>query len=242
VHLDHAGGAGVMMQAFANAELVIHPRGARHMINPEQLVSATRAVYGDEVFDQLYGEIPPIDEQRVVTADDGFRFSLGQREFLTIDTPGHAFHHFCVYDAKSRGVFSGDTFGLSYPQIRHNGERFILPTTTPTHFAPDLLRQSVQRIMDLAPERIYLTHFGLLPDPASHVAQYLRGIDQLVEITRSVQPGHDEDAVGQLQTAIGQWLHDEFALEQEVIDGALANDIRLNSQGLAHWYQRQANN
>jgi len=239
VHLDHAGGAGVMMKAFENAELVIHPRGARHMIDPEQLVLATRAVYGDEVFDRLYGEIPPIDENRVITADDGYRFKLGQRELLILDTPGHAFHHFCVYDEKSRGVFSGDTFGLSYPQIKHHGERFILPTTTPTHFAPELLRQSVQRIMDLAPEHIYLTHFGLLPDPASHVEQYLRGIDRLVEITQSVEPTNDENGLNELQGAVSQWLRDEFDLGQAVIDGALANDIRLNSQGLAHWYQRQ---
>ena len=115
VHLDHAGGAGAMMQAFPHAQLIIHPRGARHMINPEQLVNASKAVYGEETFTRLYGEIPPIDENRVIAAEHESTFHLGERELLIVDTPGHAYHHFCVVDLTSRGIFSGDTFGLSYP-------------------------------------------------------------------------------------------------------------------------------
>ena len=65
VHLDHAGGAGVMMQAFPNAQLVIHPRGARHMIDPAKLVAASIAVYGEQTFHQLYGEIPAIEASPV---------------------------------------------------------------------------------------------------------------------------------------------------------------------------------
>jgi glyoxylase-like metal-dependent hydrolase (beta-lactamase superfamily II) len=239
VHLDHAGGAGRMMQTFPNARLVIHPRGARHMIDPTQLVTATRAVYGDDVFDRLYGEIPPIDENRVLAAADGFRFTLGERDFLVLDTPGHAFHHFCVFDRKSQGVFSGDTFGLSYPELLIDGSRFIIPTTTPSHFSPELLLESIDRIMALAPQRIYLTHFGELPAPQTHVEQYRRGIQAFVELTQSVKPGNDEAGISQLGMALGAWLQDQFKLDERLITGKLANDIRLNSQGLAHWYQRQ---
>ena len=35
VHLDHAGGAGLLMKMCPNARLAVHPRGVRHMVNPE---------------------------------------------------------------------------------------------------------------------------------------------------------------------------------------------------------------
>ena len=46
VHLDHAGGAGELMAHLPNARLVVHPRGARHMIDPTQLWAGASAVYG----------------------------------------------------------------------------------------------------------------------------------------------------------------------------------------------------
>ncbi len=238
VHLDHAGGAGVMMQAFPQAELIIHPRGARHMIDPSRLVDATRAVYGDEAFERLYGQIPPINPERVIQAEDGFEFFLGDRRFVVMDTPGHAFHHFCVLDTQSRGVFSGDTFGLSYPNLLHNGRRFVIATTTPTHFHPESLLQSIDKIMLQQPQKMYLTHFGELPAPASHVDEYKRGLTAFVEMTESIAPD-SADQLDELIAAMGKYLMQQFDLDQTVINGQLAMDIKLNSQGLAHWFNHR---
>ena len=127
VHLDHAGGASAMMQQFPEASLVIHPRGARHMIDPRRLVEGTVAVYGQAAFDRLYGRIEPIDEARIIIAADLDRHALGGRELLFIDTPGHAYHHFCLYDETSRGIFTGDTFGISYAGMK-NLPAGLLPT------------------------------------------------------------------------------------------------------------------
>ena len=238
VHLDHAGGAGVMMREFPQAQLVIHPRGARHMINPEKLISATRAVYGDDVFDRLYGEIPAIDEQRVIRAEHLSSFKLAQREFIIIDTPGHAYHHFCVVDPASSGIFTGDTFGLSYPELLYRGHRFIIPTSTPSHFDPAALHQSIDLMMSYHPDRMYLTHFGILPDPASLVDHYHSMLDKYVDLTLTVKPD-SEQGQKSLVNALGQLLADEFELSEETISAKLAMDIQLNCQGLAHWYQHR---
>src|SRR6478736_7969597 len=48
IHLDHAGGAGLLMQQLPNAMLTVHPRGAVHMIDPGKLEASTVAVYGAE--------------------------------------------------------------------------------------------------------------------------------------------------------------------------------------------------
>ncbi len=236
VHLDHAGGAGVMMREFPQAQLIIHPRGARHMIDPEKLVAATRIVYGDEVFDKLYGEIPPIATERVISADHLYSFKLDDREFIIIDTPGHAYHHFCVVDPASAGIFTGDTFGLSYPGLLNKGKRFIMPTTTPSHFDPEALHQSIDLIMSYKPDRMYLTHFNLLPDPASLVDHYHTMIDKYVDITTAIKPDSDERTALLIQT-MGDLYAEEYGLDSETITGQLAMDIKLNCQGLAHWYQ-----
>ena len=164
VHLDHAGGAGALMQEFSNAELIVHPQGARHLIDPQRLVESTRQVYGNEKFTKLYGEIVPVDANRVVTPDDDEKINLNGRQLVIAHTAGHARHHFCIYDEVSNGWFTGDTFGLSYPDIACNSKHYLLPTTTPVQFEPEAWEISIQRLLNTKPQRMYLTHFNMVED------------------------------------------------------------------------------
>ena len=109
VHLDHAGGAGKLMAVCKHAQMVIHPFGSRHMIDPSKLIAGAQAVYGEQGLRDSVGEIIAVDEQRVIEAADMFRFTVGSRELQIVDTPGHARHHFCVWDEMSKGFFTGDT-------------------------------------------------------------------------------------------------------------------------------------
>ena len=238
VHLDHAGGAGVMMRACPNASLVVHPRGARHMIDPARLIEGTIAVYGEDKFHRLYGEIPGIPAERVIKANDGDTFQLGQRALQIIDAPGHAYHHYCVYDEVSQGIFSGDNFGVSYPNLVHDGKRVVIPTTTPVHFDPEALQITVTHLMDFKPQRIYLAHFNMLPNPASVVNQYKLWIDLFVHMTEMSRPD-DDVGVGRLIDAIGEALQEEFDFSPVLINTQLRNDIQLNAEGLAVWYRNR---
>ena len=145
VHLDHAGGAGAMMQAFPEATLLVHPRGARHLIDPAKLIAGSIAVYGEALFADLYGDIVPVATERVVEVQDGDTFAVGGRELLFRHTPGHADHHFCVWDEHSRGWFTGDMFGICYKEFRMPGGNFCMLSTTPTQFRPDAMRESLRR-------------------------------------------------------------------------------------------------
>ena len=117
VHLDHAGGAGALMRHLPNARLVAHPRAAPHMVDPARLAAGATAVYGEAEFARHYGELVPVPSGRVVVAADGHEVDLAGRALRCIDTPGHARHHQCVWDARSRSWFTGDTFGLSYREL-----------------------------------------------------------------------------------------------------------------------------
>ena len=147
IHLDHAGGAGELMRRLPNARCVIHPRGAPHMIDPERLIAGTVAVYGSARTREMYGDIVPIDEARVVVAEDEDSFDLNGRTLQTLHTEGHARHHYVLHDAQSRGVFTGDSFGISYRELDTVNGEFIFPTTTPASFDPDEAHKSVDRIM-----------------------------------------------------------------------------------------------
>src|SRR5205814_2309862 len=116
VHLDHAGGAGRLMQELPNAVAVLHPRGAPHMIDPSRLIEGSRAVYGERL-EQLYGQLLPIPAARVRVVEDGERVRRGRRALELIHRPGHALPHYAVVDPAHASIFAGDTFGISYRSL-----------------------------------------------------------------------------------------------------------------------------
>ena len=235
VHLDHAGGASAMMREFGEASLIIHPRGARHMADPGKLIDGTVAVYGREKFDRLYGRIEPIDEARIRVAEDLQCFSLNSRELLFLDTPGHARHHFCIYDEASSGVFTGDTFGLSY-DVMKDLPRGLVPTTPPTQFDPSALHESIARIIAYRPQRLFLTHYGEFDHPEAQVPSFDRWIDTYVEICERLQPD-DESAERQLESELNRAVLAEFEARRDEVARVLKMDLHLNAQGLAYWWR-----
>ncbi len=237
IHLDHAGGAGHMMAEFKQATLVVHPRGARHLIDPKKLIEGSTQVYGEARFKQLYGEIKPVDENRVLIANDLDSICLGNRELLFIDTPGHARHHFCIVDQQSNGIFTGDTFGIAYPALKsiHRG---LIPTTSPVQFDPIALSLSIDKLLTYQPKTMYLTHFGELQDPKRHGPSLKQWIDQFVDLCKRIAP---DDAASEqaLHQALLQLVLDETSDDssRQEIAGLLDIDLKLNAQGLAQWWQ-----
>ena len=242
VHLDHAGGAGALMQALPNAKAVLHPRGAPHLIEPGKLIAGTRVVYGDALFERLYGNIIPIPAERVITSQDGDRIELAGRRFELIHTPGHALHHQCIVDLDHSAVFTGDTFGLSYREFDTPQGAFIVPTTTPTQFDPDQLAASIDRIAGFRPAAAYLMHYSRVTDIPKLADDLKAQIRQLVQIARrNADLPNPKGAIvkemGELWRSLAR--QHGVQLPDERIDALLADDADLNSQGLVVWLERQ---
>jgi glyoxylase-like metal-dependent hydrolase (beta-lactamase superfamily II) len=243
VHLDHAGGAGALMQQLPNARCIVHPRGARHLAEPEKLIAGTIAVYGEAEYARLYGEIVPIPRERIVESKDGAHFTLGGDDFELIDTPGHALHHYSIVDHASRSIFSGDTFGVSYRVFDTERGAFIFPATTPTHFDPDQLHASIDRLMNYRPERIFLTHYSRVTDLDRLASDLHAGIDRYVDIARGCSGR--ENRIDCMKSQMHAWLCARLEahgckLDTATRDRWLAMDIDLNAQGLAVWLDRIA--
>ncbi|WOB07050.1 MBL fold metallo-hydrolase [Piscinibacter gummiphilus] len=238
VHLDHAGGAGALMQALPNARLLVHPRGERHMVDPSALIAGASEVYGADEVARAYGTIAPIPKERVVVSHDGMAVQLAGRTLTLLDTPGHAKHHHCIWDERSKSFFTGDTFGLSYREFDTAQGPWLLPTTTPVHFDPPALKASVQRLLSYRPESMYLTHYGRVQGVAALGATLLEQIDELVQLALPMRDAADRHA-GLKQALSGTYLkrvraHGCTLPDTEVLH-LLENDIELNAQGIGVW-------
>ncbi len=242
VHLDHAGGAGQLMQLLPRAQLVVHPRGARHMIDPSRLEAGARAVYGDH-FDASFGSLLPVPAERVVESTDGGTFALGGREFVLLHTEGHARHHYCVHDPGSGSLFSGDSFGVCYPDMETPQGPFIFPPTTPVQFDPPAWIESLGRLRRLLPRRVCLTHFGAVTGVDALAEQLAAWIGEFAALARECAASEaPQDCI---RERVGAALRAAAAGEgrtyqDEEWEQLMGMDLTLNAQGLAHWLEQGA--
>jgi glyoxylase-like metal-dependent hydrolase (beta-lactamase superfamily II) len=240
VHLDHAGGAGEIMRQLPGARLAVHPRGAPHMINPARLVASASSVYGAEEVRRTYGELVPVAPERVLEVRDETVLDLGGRPLRCLDTPGHARHHYSVWDARSRSFFPGDTFGLSYREFDTAKGAFILPTTTPIQFDPVALKGSIARMLLFRPQAMFLTHYSRVTDVERLGRDLFELIDAMVAIARSLRTVADRHE--RLKEALAALYFERVeahgcTLSRESIRELLASDIELNAQGLEIWLE-----
>jgi hypothetical protein len=238
VHLDHAGGAFALLEACPRAMIVAHPRAARHLIDPEKLVTSAKKVYGEKVFAELYGDIRPVPEERVRILEDGEEIPFHGSRLRCIHTRGHANHHFCLVDPVLEGIFTGDSFGLAYPRLQRNG-LFIFLSTSPTDFDPKAAMETLDVIINSGSRRAFLTHFGELRDLS-------RARCQLNELLKFSEKLYDEAVTGKEEFAP---LRNRFEAElrtnfEKLASRAgltltsedwemLATDLRLNADGIA---------
>ena len=245
VHLDHAGGAGALMAACPNAQLVAHPKAAPHLIDPAKLTAGATAVYGEEAFARDFGAMTPIPEARVAVANDGESFDLAGRTLTFVDTPGHANHHGCIFDAGSAGMFTGDTFGISYRAFDTHAGPWLFAPTTPVAFDPDAWQDSLDRMMAYAPKAMFLTHYCRINEPEGLVDGLRRSIRDLAAIALAEEANADAGRQQRIKQEITAHLigdvrrHGCVLAEADILE-LLAVDLELNAQGLEVWLKRRA--
>ncbi|MCK6432107.1 MAG: MBL fold metallo-hydrolase [Burkholderiaceae bacterium] len=243
VHLDHAGGVGLLMQHLNKAAVLVHERGVRHMVDPRALYQGALAVYGAQEMQRSYGELQPIDANRVRATHEGMVVELAGRPLRFADTPGHARHHHCIWDEHTRGWFTGDTFGLSYREYDTADGAWITPTTTPVQFEPDPLRQSIDRLVARDPQCMYLTHYSRVRDIPRLASLLHEQIDALVALAEPLRghPDRHRALCEQLRVFYRAQLSRHGVADVEAGVQALALDTELNAQGLAVWLDRARN-
>ena len=243
VHLDHAGGAGLLMESLPNAKAVLHPRGAPHMIDPARLIKGAQAVYGEEEYFRQYGDIRPIPEDRVIVADDRQDFSFGGRTLTSVYTEGHARHHHCFADPGSGAVFTGDSFGLSYRELDTQNGEFIYPTTTPVHFDPPEAHKAIDTITGFEPRQLFLTHYSRITDIERLAADLHQRIDDFVDLVE--RNANESDRTAKIHADMFDYFIREvrdhgFEGTDDEIREVVGKDVILNTMGLEFWLDHHA--
>ncbi len=242
IHLDHAGGAGNLMSIFANAKVAVHSKGLRHMVNPDRLWKAVIDVYGIEIATKEYGQIIPIPEDRIVVVGEGDTLFLGERAFEFWNAPGHANHHVFILDKKSRSIFTGDTFGVSYREMDSAKGAFAFISSTPSQFDPHAAENSIRRIMESDVSQVYLTHYSQLTNIQYTGNCLLQLVDDYVKIAED--NANTEDVSKNIEKSLIQLLCQRanchgVTVSNKDLNDILAFDVKLNASGLATWLERR---
>ncbi|WP_188456000.1 MBL fold metallo-hydrolase [Virgibacillus oceani] len=240
IHLDHAGGAGLLLRECPNAKVVVHPKGERHLIDPKRLKQGARAVYGDS-FEELFEPVVPIPGEKLLVKGEGDILQIGQAcslEFL--DTPGHAKHHFSIYDPVSNGIFTGDTVGIRYEQLVQDGVDLFLPSTSPNQFDPDAMRTAIDRIQAMNVDRIYYGHFGMtekVEEALRQAAEWLSVFEKEGHQVTAEGKGYDELA-GRMLYRVKEYLRTLLIEDEHPVYVLINLDMQVSALGIVDYLQR----
>lgn len=239
VHLDHSGGTAELAKQCPNATVLCHTNAAPHIINPEKLIAGARMVYGDK-FDGLYGEIEAVGAERVIAQADGDTVALGDRTLTFYDTPGHARHHVSIHDSQTNTLFTGDAFGLMYPQLQGGAKSYMNYVSAPPTFEPAKAKATIQRILAMAPDHIGLTHFGFCTDHEQGAEMLIRNIDAAEQVAQEAAASDLEGEAllkfcdeGVLRYILKELEYCGLDINDALVSQWAVNENQVSSQGCA---------
>ncbi len=234
IHLDHAGATGTLVRENPRVTVLVHERGAKHIIDPTKLLNSAQRLYGDDM-ERLWGRVEPVPEANLRVLSEHDDLTIGDRPIESVYTPGHASHHVSYLDERTGTAFVGDAAG-----IRINQSRIVLPATAPPEIDVDTIERSFDRIAAWNPARLMLTHFGTVEDIAEHGAQMKNRLREwAAHVRRSLdEPGTDEERAARFSESVGSGLRDE-------VDEDLARTyekggpLDLSWYGLARYWRKR---
>jgi glyoxylase-like metal-dependent hydrolase (beta-lactamase superfamily II) len=245
IHLDHAGGAGLLLEHCPNAKIVVHERGARHLANPERLIAGAKAVYGDK-FDALFDPIVPVPEDKLIIKKDKETLSISENCTLTFyDTPGHANHHFSIHHSRVNGMFTGDTAGIFYQDLYKDGIEFYLPSTSPNQFDPEKMLASVKLFENMDLRYIFFSHYGASKNPNEVYKQVRYWLSVFVEEAKQAFEQEEttemqvRETEARLRKRVTQYLEEKNIPSTHPVFKILSLDFSICAMGLIDYLKKQ---
>jgi len=161
IHIDHAGGIGRLLKEMPRAKVVVHKKGGSHLIDPAKLWANSQTALGELA--QQYEPVEPVPANRIIIAQDGMLFNLGEKVLQVMETPGHATHHMSFWDSQEKRLFAGEACGIYFREAD-----FIKPST-PLPFNLEQAVKSLERLIQLSPDSLCYAHFGSINQPLANM-------------------------------------------------------------------------
>lgn len=226
VHIDHAGGAGYLAQKMPWAQVVVHRSGARHLIDPAALIAGTKIAFGED-FEKKFGPILPVPVKQIMEVNDGDEIKLGKRKLKIIYSPGHAVHHFSIYDDKSNGLFCGESLGL--PRVEDD---MVVPVASLPVFDMDAALVSIDRLEKLNPEVLFYSHNGMRKNALKYIQEAREQVKIFGDIVwQGMQAGEDPQQIKErVKKHLGADPHKETSDFNLLVGGYMAHFLKKTKQ------------
>ena len=236
IHLDHAGAVGDLARAFPSATVVVHEKGARHLLDPSKLIESAGRVYGP-LLDELYGRLDPVPADRLIAAGGGFSVDTGPGRLTLVDSPGHAKHHHAVLHEHTGTLMVGDAVGVRLPDLG-----VLRPATPPPDFDLEQAVRSLQRFRALRPERVVLTHYGVVPDATETLMEAEDVLHHWVEVADRTMESSSSSDIAVVAAALANAFGDVPGglTEEQLQKFEVLNGVHSNAAGIVRYLRRRA--
>ena len=235
IHLDHSGAVGTIVREHPQVQVYVHERGAPHMIDPARLLRSAARLYGDRMR-PLWGEVAPVPAANVRALTGGEPVDVAGRRFEVAYTPGHAIHHLSYLDVATGTAFTGDVGGMCVGR-----RRLVVPPTPPPDIDVELWEASVARIRRWHPRWLFITHFGLVDAPESHLDELIARLRRLALRVREslAVEGRDADRLAWFRQAVGADLREHLS---EADAAEIEREVMLDDSwhGLARYWRKRS--
>jgi len=225
IHLDHAGGAGFLVEAMPRAKVYVHEKGFRHLVDPTKLVASARKVLGDEA--AFFGTMRPIPADRLVAVADGMTLDLGKHELLFLDSPGHAPHELTILDRRNRCVYTGDAAGLYFP-----GDEILMPVAPAPAFDLEKNLATFERLLTLEPRALLFSHYGPHHRPKEAIEAMMAMYPAWARVVKERLPEVGEEGV------LKELYDMSCRAAKRYPRSFLERRIRVSITGLANYHER----
>ena len=234
IHLDHSGGVGSIVEKYPHIEVLVHRRGAPHLIDPSRLLASAGRLYAQDM--DIWGDVKPVPESRIRILDGGETLAIVGREVKVEYTPGHASHHASYLDTASRVAFVGDTAG-----IRRGSGTFVMPPTPPPDIDLEAWRTSEHKILAWDPDTLFLTHFGPHAGPRQHFQNMFENMEVWSSIVRRLLADRSRSDDERLERFTEEAYFDLMRRvgEAEAADYTKAGGLNYSYQGLARYWRKK---
>ena len=241
VHLDHAGGAGALALRLPNARVYVHPRGLRHLIDPVKLVAGSRAIYGENMMAKAIGEVVPVPQEKGFEAVDNMELPLANKSIKLLFSPGHAHHHYSVWDPNSGCYFAGDVGGNSYRDMDKDGKHLMFLCSAPVQYDPEAWHSSLDAISQLDPKKMCICHYGVLDNVRQALTDMHRLLDEVNKEALKCKSAMDK------YHSLEKIMWDSFWREYDTLSPPMERlhaelwmkkDVHISTAGLENWISR----
>jgi glyoxylase-like metal-dependent hydrolase (beta-lactamase superfamily II) len=93
-------------------------------MDPARLLKSASRVFGSNI-EEFWGAFKPVPAGNLSILNGGEEITIGERQFETLYTPGHAIHHVSYFEMDSKVAFVGDAAGVRIT------DSYVYPATPP---------------------------------------------------------------------------------------------------------------